>query len=311
MLKIIQLMEMQAAAREERLIAALTRKTQPSTGNRPGVNNGDANGDDGNDNGGGGRGGNKAKLEVKKPDRLQDDATYKSFKRWRLSWNNWATVTKLEKDYSREDQVATLRSYLSVDFITRLTYAIGVPEDTELTLQEVLEKITNYFRAQENFVVSRRKLVTRKQAESEKFDDFLVDLLEKADDAEIDDMRPEDWKTTLIVCGIRDRKTRKELLAKKPALNLQATIELCRENESGEKDADDLEKPARGINAIRGRGRGRGGYGGGQGRGGARNRSSSRSRRICYGCGGSFPHDAKFTCNPSSHAQTLCRLCTD
>jgi len=193
--------------------------------------------------------------------KVPDNVTFKKFKRWLSTWNNYATLTKLDKR-KRDKQVTVFRSYLSDDFNTRLTYAIGVPEDSELELKDIIEKIRTYLKNQTNVVIGRKELIERKQQEGETFDDFLVDLLEKAADAEIEEMEADDWKTTLIVCGIRDRETRKKLLSKRPALNLQKTIDLCRDMEGGEQDADELETPKRGVGAVRGRGgrgRGRGG----------------------------------------------------
>jgi len=55
---------------------------------------------------------------------------------------------------------------------------------------------------QTNVVVARRDLLAKRQGANQKFDDFLVDFLEKADDAEINTMTPDDWRTTLIVCAL-------------------------------------------------------------------------------------------------------------
>ena len=173
------------------------------------------------------------KLSIRDPERLEGKATYKTYKRWESSFNNWATLQKLDKK-PRADQLATFRTHCSQDFQTRMKYAIGIPENTELTLDGVKEKIRNYLKNQTNVVVARKELLKRKQSPNEKFDDFLTDLLELAEDAEIDDMQPDDWRTTLIVCGINSNKTRKELLGKRPALDYNATVDKCRTDESGE-----------------------------------------------------------------------------
>ena len=103
--------------------------------------------------------------------------------------------------------MTVFRSYLSDDFNTRLTYAIGVPEDSELELKDIIEKIRTYLKNQTNVVIGRKELIERKQQEGETFDDFLVDLLEKAADAEIEEMEADDWKTTLITGAIRGYET--------------------------------------------------------------------------------------------------------
>jgi len=178
---------------------------------------------------------------------------------------------------------------LSDDFATRLTYAIGVPEETELTLDEIIQKITKYYKDKTNIIVVRKELLLRKQKEGESFDDFLVDLQERADDADIQTMTPEEWRTTLLVCGLRDRELQKKVLSKKPALNLEATINECRVHEGGEESTDSLRSRRHGVGAVRGRGGGRGGH---RGRSSSRERGRSSSReRSCYACGGKFPHE--------------------
>ena len=246
-LAIIQVLQQQQAEQmkqqreqQQEFIATLMAERTAGAGNNG--DGGAAGGRANIQNQGDGARGNNIKMTVRNPEKLQDDATYKTFKRWSESWNNWATLNKLS-DKPRAEQLSTFRTHLSDAFLTRLTYVIGVPTDTPLTLPEVIEKITKYFKDQTNVVVARRDLLAKRQGANQKFDDFLVDFLEKADDAEINTMTPDDWRTTLIVCAMRDRKTRAEILSKRPALDYEGTKNYIRMKEGGESSSESMSLP--------------------------------------------------------------------
>ena len=175
------------------------------------------------------------RMSIRSPELLEDDTTLKTFKRWEASWKNYAQVAKLEKK-SREDQVATFWMFCKPEFLQRIRHAMDIPMDTQLTLKEILEKIKCHLKDQRNIAVDRYKLVRRKQECGESFDDFLVDLREQAEDANLADMTADEWIATLIVSGVRNEETRQELLGKKPTLNLVDTITLCRNRELAEKE---------------------------------------------------------------------------
>ena len=176
-----------------------------------------------------------AKINIQAPELLEDDTTFKTLKRWETSWKNYAQVTKLcEK--TREDQVASFWTFCKPEFLQRIRHAMDIPMDTELNLSEILNKIKKYLKDQRNVAVDRYKLVRRKQEAGESFDDFLVNLREQAEDADLASMTSDEWIATLIVSGVREEETRQELLGKKPALNLKDTITLCRNRELAERE---------------------------------------------------------------------------
>jgi len=175
------------------------------------------------------------KISIRSPDLLEDGTTLKTFKRWEASWRNYAQVAKLAEK-TREDQVATFWTFCKPEFLQRIRHAMDVPMATQLTLDEVLDTIKRHLKDQRNIAVDRYKLVRRKQEDGECFDDFLVDLREQAEDANLADMTANEWIATLIVSGVRNEETRQELLGKKPALNLMDTITLCRNRELAEKE---------------------------------------------------------------------------
>ncbi|XP_068208313.1 uncharacterized protein [Palaemon carinicauda] len=207
-----------------------------------------------------------AKISIRPPELLEDGVTLKSFKRWEASWKNYAQVAKLSEK-PREDQIATFWSFCKPDFLQRVRHAVEIPLDTALSLNEIIEQIKKYLKDQRNVAVDRYKLVRRKQDAGESFDDFLVDLRERAEDANLADMTSDEWITTLIVSGVRDEETRQELLSKKPTLSLADTISLCRNHELAEREDKRLSTESA-INAAGFKQRGR---------------SRSTNRRIHHG----------------------------
>ena len=178
---------------------------------------------------------------------------------------------------------------MSAEWLDKLNHVVKIPQSTNKTLEQVITAITAYLRSQQNIVVDRWKLLRRRQAPSENFDDFLVDLYSMAEDAEIDRMNGDDWRATLIIHGLQDAETRELLLGKVPALSLEETVTFCRNRELAERDGKSL-KSSSSVNANKGR---------------TRQRSSSRDRdrgksdpkkNKCRSCNGPWPHDKDKPC---------------
>ena len=232
------------------------------------------------------------------------------------TWDNYAKVTDLNK-LDREKQVSTFFSFCKKEFLSKIRHAMNIPQSTTKTLPAVLQEIRTYLRNQQDTVSDRYKLLRRKQAANESFDDFLVDLKDMADDADINNMSGDDWRCTLIVHNLHNNEHREELLGKKPSLSLDETILFCRNKELAMKGNKDMRGRAS-INANTSGDRGR-----------SRSRSRSRGRRdesksdaksnanVCYGCGGSYPHGKDKTCpakgkkcnscNGANHFAKMCK----
>ena len=125
---------------------------------------------------------------------------------------------------------------------------MDIPMNTEIELGEILNKIKAYLMDQRNVTVDRYILVRRKQEPGESSYDFLVNLREQEEDANLASMTSDEWIVTLIVSVVRDEETRQELMGKKPALNLNDTITLCRNRELAEREDKRLSK-GRTVNA--------------------------------------------------------------
>ena len=126
-----------------------------------------------------------SKLNVKGPDKLEDGCSYRQFRRWIISWKNFAKASNIET-LSREQQVSTFFSYLEPKMLTKVEYAMKISvNETELTVEEIITKIGDFLKEQKNIMVSRHDLVKKRQAERQSFDDFLVEIREMAEEADV------------------------------------------------------------------------------------------------------------------------------
>ena len=246
------------------------------------------------------RGRRSARTNLRPPPIIEKDVTYRSFKSWSSAWTNYAKATNLNS-LPRSDQVATFLTYCSAEFMNTLQYVLGIRSDTTMTLEEVLKTISQHLRGQQNIVVDRYRWLHRCQEVNESFDSFHGALMELTEDADISSMTLDDWISTRIIHGIRDDNAREELLGKRPALNLQETVDLCRNKELAELDRAKLKLPGSSINAMSSKS--------------SKSRCRSRSKgghmdkeKKCFSCGGSYPHKDGTTC-PAKNA--TCNKCQE
>ena len=233
-----------------------------------------------------------SKLNVKGPDKLEDGCSYRQFRRWIISWKNFAKASNIET-LSREQQVSTFFSYLEPKMLTKVEYAMKISvNETELTVEEIITKIGDFLKEQKNIMVSRHDLVKKRQAERQSFDDFLVEIREMAEEADVENMSSEDLIATLLVCGTSDNDARTELLAKRN-VTLDTVIRICRSREKADKDQKSLSKPVAGVRQQSNNRTRR-----------ARSQSQNRSRnsnknsrdkpeKFCFNCGGPYPHNGE------------------
>ncbi|CAI9729972.1 Hypothetical predicted protein [Octopus vulgaris] len=95
--------------------------------------------------------------------------------------------------------------------------------DEEMNLQTVIEKFDAYCEPRKNITFLRHKFFTCGQAEHQKFDEYVVELRQKAQQCEFGNLTDSLTKDILI-CGIRDMRLRERLL-REPNLDLQKTIQ--------------------------------------------------------------------------------------
>jgi len=256
----------------------------------------------------------ESKTVPHQPNKLNENVTYREFKLWETSWKYYAKATEFAKR-SREKQIGTFFTYFNTELLNKLHYSAGISEDTTDDIATIIANIKEYLKGKENIAVHRFRLLNRCQEPKESFEDFNCAIGEIADDADIAEMGPEEWKATLIIGGIRDEEVRKELLAKRPAPTLEETIDLCKTREAAEKDkskcrarasAETVSVNANVTKRSRSKSRGRN-----------KGRSPTRPSNKCWNCGENWPHDdAKpcraigktcFKCNRPGHLGSVCR----
>jgi len=81
----------------------------------------------------------------------------------------------------------------------------------------------------------------RKQEEYEKFDEFYVSVRKLAEEADMCGTCYDQRMTTKIMSGIRDKSVRKKLLAISPFPDLKTVVNLCRSEESADKDSSAMD----------------------------------------------------------------------
>ena len=270
-------MQAQMQQREDRLMELLARhSSNDSPRTRSSARNDQATSSNGSAREG------AVNVSIRSPNVIEDGIDWKQFKKWRESWENWTTVTALARK-DRSQQLATFFSYCSPEFLNKIRHAMGISSDTTDTLKDVLDKIECYLGEQRNDMVDRFRLVRRKQAANESFDDYYVGLSDLAEDANIENMTADDWKKTLIVYGIASDEARQELLGMKPAPSLKKTLEVCRNQEMAIRDDKSLKAISSGQIVA--------GVGQKAKKGRERSRSRSPQRKsTCFKCGEEWPH---------------------
>lgn len=179
-----------------------------------------------------------SKINVRPPVQLEGDISFKDFKSWLSTWNNYVTLTKLNTK-TRGEQIATFFACCSPKMLGKIRHAMGIGENTTKTLAQVVGDVRKYLKSQTSSIVDRYKLLQIRQAEDQRFDDFLVELLEQEEDAEIANMTLDDWTSTLIIVGLKDEELREELLAL-PNPTLEDVKKKCRAREASIQDGKTL-----------------------------------------------------------------------
>ncbi|TRY67775.1 hypothetical protein TCAL_02958, partial [Tigriopus californicus] len=73
---------------------------------------------------------------------------------------------------NQEQQVANLRSFLDSEMREKLRISIEVSDDTDLSVEEILDKIQEFFRAQYNVILDKVKFHKTIQHSNQRFEDF-------------------------------------------------------------------------------------------------------------------------------------------
>ena len=89
-----------------------------------------------------------------------------------------------------------------------------------------------------------------RQQEGESFDSFLIAIKELAADAELCPSCLDDRVTTRIMSGIRDKETRRKLLALRPFPTLLHAVDICRSEEASRASNEMLQDINQGHHGV-------------------------------------------------------------
>ena len=182
--------------------------------------------------------------------RLAPDASLAVFKSWKRCWDDFTLVNKLDLA-TQQEQLAYLRQAITSDMECVLTHSLDVPQDTDAPITEVIKKIEDYIKQQDNPALRRYAFAHCRQDEGETFDRFYTRLKQLAVDADITccakgfEMRIIDG----IINGIADEELRAELLSKKADCSVEEHVSHARSFLAARKTSSELSKPSS-VNAI-------------------------------------------------------------
>ena len=177
---------------------------------------------------------------VNRPSMLDVDVTYSRFRSWRMAWNDYYMLQKLENQ-PLEVQKADFRCSLTNEMRTHLKCAIDIADQNDFTVSEILDKIQEYLRQKRSIALDRVAFEERRQEHDESFDEFYVSLRNLAEESDICEKCYEQRITTRIMSGIKDKNVRQKLLAINPFPDLKTVVNLCRSEESATKDSSALD----------------------------------------------------------------------
>ncbi|CAI9727403.1 103-like family member retr-1 [Octopus vulgaris] len=144
-----------------------------------------------------------------------------AWKKWKKEFNLFliATESDMKPDKVKTSMFLTCIGSKGRDIHSTLDFD---SPDEEMNLQTVIEKFDAYCEPRKNITFLRHKFFTCGQAEHQKFDEYVVELRQKAQQCEFGNLTDSLTKDILI-CGIRDMRLRERLL-REPNLDLQKTI---------------------------------------------------------------------------------------
>ena len=200
-----------------------------------------------------GQSGNVGRVTAKPPPLLDKDVSLDEYETWLNTWNDYYSVTKLEKE-ANFTQRANLKSYFSQEMRGIVEHVLGIGEDTTKSCEEILKEIKAYIRSNRNVQIDKVAFEKRSQKQGESFDDYLVAIRKLARNADLCKTCLDERLLTKIMSGVVDQEVREELLAKVPAPKLEEAIVFARSKEAAHRSNMDLTGRVS-VQQIRGRDR--------------------------------------------------------
>ncbi|CAI9714890.1 Hypothetical predicted protein [Octopus vulgaris] len=145
-----------------------------------------------------------------------------AWKKWKKEFNLFliATESDMKPDKVKTSMFLTCIGSKGRDIHSTLDFD---SPDEEMNLQTVIEKFDAYCEPRKNITFLRHKFFTCGQAEHQKFDEYVVELRQKAQQCEFGNLT-DNLTKDILICGIRDMRLRERLL-REPNLDLQKTIQ--------------------------------------------------------------------------------------
>ena len=182
--------------------------------------------------------------------KLAPDASLAVYKAWKRAWDDFTVVNKLDSA-TQQEQMAYLRQSITSDMENMLTHSLDIPQDTSTPVAEVIIKIEEYIKQQDNPALRRLAFTRCKQGDGESFDHFFTRLKLLATDADVN-CCASGFKMRIIdgiINGIVDEELRTELLSKKADCSVEDHVAYARSFLAARKTSQQLTKPSK-IQAI-------------------------------------------------------------
>ena len=159
---------------------------------------------------------------------IHDTQAAEKWKRFKRAWVNYALATGLsEKDEAI--QVAALLTVIAREVFSTFSDWEHAGDSTKI--EPVLAKFEQYCKPCKNVPFERYIFNRRTQEPGETYDQYRTALVKLAESCSFHSITPEELLRDRLVFGIKDTKTREQLL-REPALTLRKTDEICHAAES-------------------------------------------------------------------------------
>ena len=177
------------------------------------------------------------------PPPLAADATFQTFREWRRRWTDYARMVDLAT-LPREKQLIQMRMCLTLDMQGTLERTIGIPPDTSMPVDEILDALQEHIKNSRNEVLRRRDLINCRQHQGETFDQFHARVQRLAEEVDVCATRSvaceEVQIRTVIMNGLRNEELVQKLLSTEKPPSLQETIKICKVFEAAKTATSDI-----------------------------------------------------------------------
>ena len=94
----------------------------------------------------------RPKADAQKPPTLHVGLSLAEFCKWRKAYNDYVEVSQAQ-DLPQRSQLALLRTFFSMEMREAVEHILLIPDDTELSTDNILNKIKDYVRSQRNIAL--------------------------------------------------------------------------------------------------------------------------------------------------------------